>query len=290
MKYLLKTPYPCLVKTQTETAELDVNDTLECEDEQILFVYPITPDQMPFCVNLSLKMDSPFYSFLNHNGQNILYLEKKKKFDVFQKADYNFSGKNCKILVSENEISFETDHQLLKCHYAYGKKKPQLFKVKNFACVQFQHDFFAYLVPADKLSHFSGDEISFDKNILTVTKKYHDSKCREKVSQYEISDEIKIKKEEVISTNKQDLFDKNLVSYKFLECVKANDFPQIKTYLAPNLSDKIGEEQIRSFFGYISDFLPLSANEFIAISSTSKKYVSFELINGKINDISIDEL
>lgn len=290
MKYLLKTPYPCLIKTQNETVELDVNDTLQCEDEQILYIYPTTPEQIPFCVNLAVKMDSPFYSFLKHNGQNILYLEKVRKFDIFQKADLNFSGKHCKILVSGNEISFETEKQLVKCHCLCGKKAPELFKAKNFACVQLQQDFFAYNMQTEKLSHFSGDEVLFDKNILTITKKYHDSKCREKVSQYEISDEIKIKNEQVISANKQDFDDKNLISFKFLECVKANDYPQIQSYLSPNLSEKIGEGQIRSFFGYISDFLPLSANEFLAISSSSKKYVSFDLINGKINDISIDEL
>lgn len=290
MKYLLKTPYPCLIKTQNETVELDCNDTLECEDEQILYVYPTTPDQVPFCVNFLIKKDCPYYSFFKHNDKNILYLESNEKFNVFRKEELNFSGKKCKIFISKNQICFETDKQVIKCLCSKHKSSPKVFKIKDYACVQLEQDFFAYSMKVDKLSHFCGDEIAFDNGLLTVTKKYHDSLCREKITQYEISEEISIKQEQMVSSQSQKLQNNALISYKFLECVKANDFAQTKQYLSENLNQKIGEEQIKSFFGHLSDFLPLSANEFLAISNAAKKYVTFDLLNGKINDISIDEL
>lgn len=290
MKYLLKTPYQCLVKTKTQSVELDINDTLECEDEQMLFIYPTTSEQIPFCVNLSNKKDTDQYSFLRHNDQNIIFLEKPEKFDIFQKENLNFSGKHCHVSISKNKVYFETDKQKIKCFCGRSKTPPKVFKLKNFACVQLEKDFFAYSMQTEKLSHLCGETISFDKDTVAVTKKYCDSKCHEKVSRYEIGDEIKLKDEQIISTQKQEIEDKNLISYKFLECVKSNDFSQSQQYLSESLSGKIGEDQIKSFFGFLSDFLPLSANEFLAISGSNKKYVTFDLLNGKINDISIDEL
>ncbi len=290
MKYLLKTPYQCLVKTKSQSIELDINDTLECEDEQLLYVYPIASEQIPFCINIATKRDTDHYSFLRHNDQNIIFLEKPERFDVFQKEDLNFSGKHCHISISKNKVYFETDKQKIKCFCGKSKSSPKVLKVKNFACVQLQQDFFAYSMQTERLSHLSGEMINFDKDTIIVTKKYCDSNCREKISRYEIADEIKLKDEQIISTQKQEIKDKNLISYKFLECVKSNDFSESQKYLSDSLSGKIGEEQIKSFFGYLSEFLPLSANEFLAISGNNKKYVTFDLLNGKINDISIDEL
>ena len=40
MKKILKTSYPCLIKTDTDSCELEENDVLEIENEQFLFVYP----------------------------------------------------------------------------------------------------------------------------------------------------------------------------------------------------------------------------------------------------------
>ncbi len=290
MKYLLKTPYPCLVKTENESLELDINDTMQCEEEQVLYIYPITPEQIPFCVNLSFKKDTEYYSFLKHNGQNILYLEKSENFDIFQKEELNFSGKRCHICISKNRVIFETDKKLIKCYCGKSKSSPKVFKVKNFACVQLQQDFYAYSMQNEKLTHFCGETVVFENDTITVTKKYSDSKCREKISQYKIADEITLENEQVISSQSKSSFDENLVSFKFLESVKANDFSGTTEYLSSNLSAKIGKEQIKTFFGQISEFLPLSSNEFLAISNSNKKYVTFDLLNGKINDISIDEL
>lgn len=290
MKYLLKTPYQCLVKTKTQCVELDINDTLECEDEQTLFIYPITCEQIPFCVNLAERRDTDQYSFLRHQDQSILFLEKPEKFDVFQKEDLVFSGKHCHISISKNKVCFETDKQKINCLCKKSKLSPKVFKVKNFACVFLQQDFFAYSMDCEKLSHLSGEVVTFDKDTITVTKKYHDSSCREKISRYAISDKIVLKDEQIISSATKILDDKNLISYKFMESVKSSDFSASKQFLCDSLSEKVGEQQIKSFFGGLSEFLPLSANEFLTISAGNKKYVTFDISDGKISDISIDEL
>lgn len=290
MKYLLKTPYECVIKTKAESVELDTNDTLECEDEQTLFVYPMTASLVPFCVNLAERKDTEYYSFLRHNGQNIIFLEKPEKFSVFKKENLTFSGRRCQICISKNKVGFETDKQKIECMCDINRGTPKVAKANNFACVCLDHDFFAYSMQNEKLFHLSGDSIVFDNNTVIVTKKFHDSGCREKVLRYEIGADIVLKDEQSISNSVKSVEDANLTSYKFLECVKASDFSQSQTFLSPTLSGKIGEEQIKEFFGHLSDFLPLTSNEFLALSGNKKKYVTFDIENGKINDISIDEL
>lgn len=290
MKYLLKTPYQCLIKTKSESMELDVNDTLECDDEQMLFVYPTSCEQIPFCINLSIKKDTDQYSFLKHNDQTIIYLEKPEKFEVFQKEELNFSGKRCQIGISKNKIIFETEKQKIDCLCGKSKAPAKIFKTKDFACVLLEHDFFAYSMQDAKLFHLTGESISFNNGTIITTKKYNDSNCRERVCNYQIDGSIELLDEQIISSQTQENDDKNLISFKFLESVKSNDFASSQKYLSENLSGKIGQEQIKSFFGILSEFLPLSANEFLAISGSNKKYVTFDLLNGKINDISIDEL
>ena len=67
MKYILKTTYPCIVKTATSSVELDVNDSLEIEDERNVFIYPQNCYQIPFCINLIQKQDSNLFSFVKIN-------------------------------------------------------------------------------------------------------------------------------------------------------------------------------------------------------------------------------
>lgn len=291
MKYLIKTPYPCLVKTKSEQVELDTNDTLVCVDEQLLYVYPLSNEQIPFCVNLAERYDSDKVSFLRHKDQNIVYLEKAEKFDVFQKEDLNFAGnKHCFVSISKNKVCFETNKQKIDCRCHKSRLSPKVFKVKNFACVQLEEDFFAYNMQNEKLVHLCADSISFDKDTLIATKKYADSNLREKVSKYKIDENITLVDEQIISTQNQATRQEDLISYKFLESVKAGDYDKSEQYLSPSLTGKIGKEQIKSFFGFLSEFLPLSANEFLAISGGEKKYVTFDIQNFKICDISIDEL
>ncbi len=80
-----------------------------------------------------------------------------------------------------------------------------------------------------------------------------------------------------------------LISYKFLESIKAKDYEHALSFLSSNLKEKIGQEQLKEFFGNLSQFLPLNQNEFIIISNNEKQFVSF-YIKEQIEDISMDKL
>ena len=83
---------------------------------------------------------------------------------------------------------------------------------------------------------------------------------------------------------------KELNPYKFIESIKAKDFQFAVDLLSLQMKDKIDETKLQSFFGTVSAFLPLSECEFIVFSNGNKRFVKFDMLNDKINDIVIDEL
>lgn len=287
-KYFLKTSYPCLIKTTTTCMEIDVNDIVEIEDERFLFVYPSHSKEIPFYINLDYPQENSRFSIINKDEKQILFLENEKNIKLFQKENLNFSGTLCEITISENVLSFESNNKKICYQCPHTCQNYRVFKIKNFACVQFDNDLYIYSIHKNKLSHFGGDQIEIDKDTISTHKKFHDSENREKFSKYKLGEDISIESEEFL--NRKSPFPKELVSFKMLESVKAKDYQNSVSYLTDNLKEKIDVPQIKEFFGEISAFLPITENEFITISNFHKNYVKFILSNGKIDDILIDQL
>lgn len=289
MKIILKTSYPCLIKTNTEYLELEENDTLEIQDETMLFVYPQNHSQFPFYINLNNLKENQFYSLLNINNEKVLFLETNPSLQVIQKESLNFSGKNCQIMVSNQEVIFETDNKKLNFKCPHSCKNYKVFKIKDYACIKFDNDLYAYCMNKNKLLHFSGDEINIKDDEIFLLKKFNDSLGREKKVTYKVESDINVEKEEFMYNNKpNDSID--LLPYKLLESVKAKDYSFVMANLSEKLKSEISDEQLKSFFGNVSAFLPLSSTEFITISNHQKNFVKFHMTGEKIDDILIDGL
>jgi len=290
MKYLLKTAYPCLIKTLNDFCELDENDTLELQDEKVIFVYPQSHTSIPFYINLSLPQESENFSIISQNGERFVLLEKKPQFSLLKREKINFGASFCTIEVSNNEISFETSTKkiCLKCPHKCTEAK--IFKIKNYAILQFQHDLYAYSMSSHRLIHFSGDELEMDGNNLKITKNFHDSLNREKSATYQFDEDIKIVSENFIVNHNQMKAHSKLIPFRLMESIKAKDFSFAYNCLSSNLKEKINQTQIKNFFGTISHFMPLSTTEFITICGHDKNYVKFDICQDKICDISIDKL
>lgn len=288
MKYLLKTPYSCLIKTQNDIVELDPNDNLEVEDEKVLFVYPQTANGIPFCINLIQKNESSFYSFAKHQDKMLILLENQQQLQIVQKESLNFSGKNCEIEITLNSIQFSSSKKSIKYNCPHKCNNYKVFKIKSFACVQFDSDLYAYSIDKNKLLHFCGDEMNVEGETLTLTKRMHDSLSRTKTAKYKFDDEVTLESEnfEYNENNSSN----NLIPFKFLEGVKAKDFKYLRSCLSENLQKSISDENLKKFFGNIQNFLPLTENEYLTISNNQKNYVTFSMKNGKIDDISMDLL
>lgn len=288
MKYILKTSYPCLVKTQDSFTELEPNDTLEIEDETILFIYPENPKQLSFYINLVTKKDSELYSFIHRENFNLILLESPKTMEIINKETLDFSGKSCQIEICCHTITFETESKKLSYTCPHKCLNYKIFKQKNYACVQFEHDFYAFSMEKNKLFHFQGDDIVFENDLLKTSKVILDSQSRKREATFKFDNDVEITSE---SFERKDTGENlELVPYKFLEAVKSKDYDYVVDSLSAKLKQNINKEQIQKFFGNIKEFLPLNFNEFLIVSNDKKSYASFSLANGKINDITLDNL
>ncbi|MBP3431895.1 MAG: hypothetical protein J6K39_03480 [Clostridia bacterium] len=285
MKYLLKTPFECLVKIGEKEYELDANNGLEIEDEERLFVYPLSSP--PFYVNLKNLKENENYSILTHDDCTIILLEERKTLSISQKESFSFAGKACDVEICGNHICFETSDKKIAYTCPHPCKENKVFKIKDYACVQFDDHFYAYSIKNNKLTHFCG-ELSLNGNSLELKKIFHDSQNREKSATYNFEEDIVVENETFTS----DYVCENpeLTPYKLMESVKAKDFSCALNFLSENLKNSIDCDQIRSFFGNITTFLPLSTIEFITISANQKNFVRFNLADGKVDDITIDFL
>lgn len=289
MELMLKTTYPCLIKTNNEYVELEENDTLTIQDERMLFVYPKTGVQIPFYINLKSLKENAFYSILEISNKKILLLEQGECLQVVQKENLNFAGKTCQIEISKQSVTFETENKKITYTCPHNCKNYEVFKSKNFACVKFKNDLYVYSMNKSKLLHFGGDELSVENDIISLTKKYHDSECREKKSIYKIDEDISTEKEDIVSINTSKST-AELLPYKLLEGIKAKDISFVMNCLSANLKSKVNDEQIKEFFGNVSAFLPLSTTEFITITNRQKNFVQFKIVDDEIDDILIDGL
>lgn len=289
MKYYLKTPYPCMIKTTSETMYVDENDTLEIDDEKILFVYPESNKQIPFCVNLTTKNESDYFSFFFHQNKNYILLEKPSDLVVCQIESLNFSGKTCKIYVSNNSIKFETDKKsiIYQCHHKCLNYK--VFKLKNFACIQFDHDLYSFSMDTNKLVHFEGDSFLFEDDVLTVAKNFSDSTSRIKTAKYKFEENISVDTQSFQSNSTTNTTIETL-PYRFLEGVRAKDYQFIKSCLSDNLKTQLDDEALKKFFGNLQQFLPLNEKEFIIFANNKKYFLTFSLENEKVSDIAMDNL
>ncbi|MGN1201499.1 MAG: hypothetical protein ACI4R8_04525 [Candidatus Caccovivens sp.] len=284
MKYILKTTYPCLIKTENEFCELDNLETIEVEDEKFLFVYPQNHEQTPFKIDFS--KESEFYSILHRENQTFVILEKPSPLSITQKEKLTISGKTCQISIDEKKLEFETDTH--KFSFPHKREKFKAQKIKNFACAIFEHEIYALNMQTNKLVYFSGDEISLKDNEIVLTKKFCDSLQRQKEAKYKLDNEVQVESENFLYSNYKDVAD--LVPFRLLESVKAKDYAFAMDCLSQNLKDSVDSEMLKKFFGNLKHFLPLCSNQFITIADNKKNFVTFSLSGDKIDDISIDEL
>lgn len=287
MKYILKTTYPCLVKTQTQQCELEENDILEIVDEQLIFIYPENPSQIPFYINLVSPKESACLSIFPRKNDTLLILESAQKLDISHKETLTVAGKRCEVCVKNQKISFETEQKKVEYFCPHPCRDHKIFKLQNFACVQFDEHLYAYSPQKNSLSHFDG-QTEISGNVVSLTKNFHDSGSRERHAKYKFGDDI-VMEEENFSQNEIRV-NKDLAPYKLMESVRAKDFEFAHTLLSENLKNQINSSQIRDFFGNFSTFLPLSTTEFITLSSTGKNYVKFSMEDNLIDDITVDAL
>ncbi len=291
MKIKLKSSYPCLVKNDNFSFDINENDLLEIEEEENLFVYPISYSRrnIPFYINLNDLKDCTRYSVFELGGEKLIFLNKGDKVDTLMKESLLFGDDKCEIKISFSNLIFENSRCIVKCELESPFENYQVFKVENFACVEFdEKSVFAFNMKKNRLYRFKGDKIEFEKDLIKIYDNLNDVENRKKSCIYKLStDTVKIEKCEFEC--EQNGLEDDMTAYRFLEALKVKDVSFAKNFLGDNLR-KIEETDLANFFGNVSNFYPLSLEEFIVENLEKKTIVRFEMKKGKIEDISVNEL
>lgn len=90
--------------------------------------------------------------------------------------------------------------------------------------------------------------------------------------------------------NSTEQIPQKLIPFKLLESIKAKDYACAMDFLSEKLRSELDTNQMKEFFGEVTNFLPVNTNEFITISNFNKNYVKFVLSDDKVDDILIDNL
>lgn len=291
MKIKLKSSYPCLVKIGNNSYDIDENDLLEIENEEQIFVYPISYNRknIPFYINLNALKNCERYLVTDIDDYKLLFLNKVDRISNFAKEKLTFSEDNCEIKISNNVVIFENKNSIVQYELEEMFLNYRVFKIEDFACVELDaKSVFAFNMKTGKLFHFKGNEFEFEKDLLKIKDNLNDCEDRRKSCVYKFSgDNIATEKCEFDYSDLH--FKAEMTPYRFLEAVKCKDYSFAKNLLGGNLKN-VEEKDFYEFLGSIKAFYPLSLNEFIIENSSEKKLIRFDVSNGLIFDLSVDNL
>ena len=284
-KIKLKTNYPCLVKTDKESFEIDENDVLEIENEERIFIYPtlFSRKNIPFYINLKSLKSCHRYFVHEFDDFSLVVLIYNEELKILYKE--NFPTLACNVVVSQSAVKFEKEDISVEYTLPHNFFNYHIFKLDNYACVEFDDEnLYLFNTKNNVLSHFSGN-MHLDKNVLTVKKNLHDLENRVKKSSFKL-EEDKIKLESLTFSHDENKFSEDMTAYRFLEAVKIKDFD----FAINLLEKKTSSENLETLFGNVKNYLPLSTNEFVILGENDRKFVRFFEKCGKIVDISVDKL
>ena len=284
-KIKLKTNYPCLVKTDKESFEIDENDVLEIENEERIFIYPtlFSRKNIPFYINLKSLKSCHRYFVHEFDDFSLVVLTYNEELKILYKE--NFPTLACNVVVSQSAVKFEKEDISVEYTLPHNFFNYHIFKLDNYACVEFDDEnLYLFNTKNNVLSHFSGN-MDLDKNVLTVKKNLHDLENRMKKSTFKL-EEDKIKLESLTFSHDENKFSEDMTAYRFLEAVKIKDFD----FAINLLEKKTSSENLETLFGNVKNYLPLSTNEFVILGENDRKFVRFFEKCGKIVDISVDKL
>ena len=284
-KIKLKTNYPCLVKTDKESFEIDENDVLEIENEERIFIYPtlFSRKNIPFYINLKSLKSCHRYFVHEFDEFSLVVLTYNEELKILYKE--NFPTLACNVVVSQSAVKFEKEDISVEYTLPHNFFNYHIFKLDNYACVEFDDEnLYLFNTKTNVLSHFSGN-MDLDKNVLTVKKNLHDLENRVKKSTFKLEEE-KIKLESLTFSHDENKFSEDMTAYRFLEAVKIKDFD----FAINLLEKKTSSENLETLFGNVKNYLPLSTNEFVILGENERKFVRFFEKCGKIVDISVDKL
>ena len=291
-KYILRSEYDCLVKTENEESLLDSNSQIIFDYPVRILVYPLYQSKFsyPFVIDLSSNQDGKNYKFIQYEDNKLFYLHSPYsiKNEIIEEVALN--GKKYEISLSQEEISFKNS-TIKKSFpvlsefktYALQVKEPFILLILNGK----EDEMFTYNVKSDTISNIKGKKIELVDNEIFVTKNANDIAAHQIYETYEIKDNI----EKINSRFKIEIQTKplkgNIVPLVFIESIKIEDYDLAFSYLSEQLQQSTTVEHLKKYFGKIINYIMLEQN-ILAITNTKETRVfTFDVKDDKISEIDI---
>lgn len=280
MQTIIHTPYDCLIVDSVGQHYLDKNENFSVENPDKICVYPTGKSSLfPFCVN---GFYSPFYHTVNKDNIRHVFLLDGPALKEIQVHHATFSGGSGEIEKHSDKIIFSSQagKTELPLRYSYDEILIDSFFHIGYACLtsKAQNHLVFFNFKNGKTKTFEGEKITAtppdfevvsqgQKNILTITKEgLH----------------LKEKPNVIILENP-------LFPYlPFVQALKEENYSYCHTLLSDKLRENQTEQDIRSFFGQVQYYFPLSHNQVFILSHNKGEVFTFSYQQNKISDISTD--
>ena len=293
-KYDLITTYPCLVKFDKEEIFLDENESLEFENENNIFVFPINSKKIkPFKINLE-KNDKYYKILQKNNDKNLIYLFLPNNYLFFNIEELTINKENCKVKISNDKLKFETSSNEVEINIEEFESY-KTYKIQNLASIKLKYEnkeiLYCYDIKNNKLYMFSGNSILIENNNITIEENLNNIFSKKKITQYSVNGS-KITKENQTFEKKEKAFkiyNEKLIPFTFLDLVKDKDFSSAKELLCFDLQESLSEKHLENYFGKIKNFVPISENEYLVSNNETTDIFTFNIKDNKIIDIEISE-
>lgn len=278
MKTIVHTPFDCVIKIANQNTFLAENENFSFKGTEKIYVYP-TKHKLSFVVDYS---PSPFYSIVEKNDIRHIFLLDEISVQNVEIHNASFVGGNGTIEKHFDEIIF----------YSQEHKKivPLTTCYENICIGSCFHIGYALLSSAQnetlvffnfkngKSKVFQGEQISFSPphfEIISYNKKTSLTIDKTGLKQHE--------KPNVV------ILENPLFPYlPFVQGLKEENYSFCHSLLNENLRKAQNESDIKSFFGSVQQFFPLSHNQVFVLADGKGEIYSFSYENGKICDISTD--
>lgn len=290
--YIVRSEYDCLVKSSSGEELLDQNSQIVFDKPEKILIYPLKNSKncFPFTIDFDGKHSSSLYRHFSLDDFDLFYISALPyiKKEIIETITTN--NKTCKIYISEQEISFETDKIKKSFELQISFDTYSIDTSTNLILLKLsgkEEYLWVFNIETTDLRVLSGSKIEKINSEIFVSKTIN-SICKHDLYEvYELKDGNLIKNSEKLKSNflENSIKNPNVIPYAFLEAVKLNDFDLARSYLTDSLSKSATNEHLKSYFKNIQKILPLKETLLGTISSEGFYVYTFVIKNGRIEEI-----
>lgn len=293
-KYILRSEYDCLVKSETEEFLLDVNSQIVFEKPEKVLIYPLKTNKYcyPFSIDLENKLDSTLFSCHLFEDFVLIYISNPPYIKNEFIETIKLNKLECKVFISQETVSFQTENIKKTFNLDSNFETYSIITFDNLIMIKLVGEIeqlWIFNINNLSLKKLAGNKIEIVNHEIFVNKSIISINQHQLYEVYEIKENEIIKKSENIKSN---LFDSKLrnprvIPYAFLEAIQLKDYNLARTFLTENLSQTATNQHLDNYFKEIKKILPLNNNLIATLTSSGLQVYNFTLDNNLVSEIDL---